>query len=379
MFKYNIEEILNSDPLGLLEDIKPKNPIINEDDRLVNSFYEINVFVDKYKKEPQKSNDIKERQLYARLKSIREDIEKIEILKPYDRHNLLDIEFENIEEIIENDPLGLLDDKEDIFTLKYIPKKREESDFVARRKVCKEFEKYEPLFKKCHQELKEGKRRLAKFNEKYLDDGTFFILKGLMGYLVKKDIKKSKFNKLDGRTYIVFENATESNMLFRSLGKGLYEDGYLVTEPTYKVLDKLKQIKESDTPTGYIYILKSKSEDGRIKSIKNLYKIGFSTTDVKERVKNAQNDPTYLMAPVSIVGIYETYNLNAQKLELLLHRFFGLACLDIDIYDKNNQRHSPREWFIAPLNIIEQAIALIDSGDIINYKYDKNLEMIVPR
>jgi hypothetical protein len=379
MFKYNIEEILNDDPLGLLEDVKPKNPVLNEDDRLANSFEEINAFVDKHKKEPQKSNDIKERKLYARLKSIRDDIKKVEVLKPYDRHNLLNKEFENIEEIVENDPFGLLDYKEDIFTLKHIPKRREESDFVARRKVCKEFEKYEPLFKKCHQELKEGKRRLVKFNEKYLDDGTFFILKGLMGYLVKKNIKKSKFNKLDGRTYIVFENGTESNMLFRSLGKGLYEDGYLVTEPTYKVLDKLKQIKEDDISTGYIYILKSKSEDERIKSIKNLYKIGFSTTDVKERVKNAQNDPTYLMAPVSIVGVYEIYNLNAQKLELLLHRFFGMSCLDIDIYDKNNQRHSPREWFIAPLNIIEQVIGLIDSGEIVNYKYDKDLEMIVPK
>ncbi|NYR27022.1 GIY-YIG nuclease family protein, partial [Escherichia coli] len=84
-------------------------------------------------------------------------------------------------------------------------------------------------------------------------------------------------------------------------------------------------------------------------------------------------------APVSIVTVFECYNMNPQRLEQLLHRFFGSACLNIDIYDDKGRRHVPREWFIAPLEIIEQAIHFVISGDIIHYKYDQNKQIIVNR
>ncbi len=377
-----LSEIFDNDPFGLLE-IKVKPIARTSDDRLVNSFEEINEFIDKHHHEPKRSLiDIQEGQLHSRLKGIREDTQKIEILKTYDRHNLLAIEEEkeinSFDDIFGDDSLGLLADEEDIFTLKHVPKEREKTDFVAKRQVCKNFDEYEPLFKKTQTELKKGKRKLAKFVEHRLKTGTFFILNGLMGYLVKKRVKKGKFSKVDGRIYCVFENGTESNMLFRSLGKGLHKDGYLVSEHEEKVLDGLSQITKEDKESGYIYILKSKSKDKKIKSIPNLYKIGFSKGDVKERIKNAQNEPTYLMAPVSIVSLFQTYNLNAQKLEQLLHRFFGSSCLNIDIFDKEGERHMPREWFVAPLEVIEDVVELIINGKIIDYQYDKDLEMIIP-
>jgi len=66
-------------------------------------------------------------------------------------------------------------------------------------------------------------------------------------------------DKLDSRTRIIFENGTESNMLLRSFGKGLYEDGYFVSDHDDKVLDRLSQIREEDEKSGYIYILESLS------------------------------------------------------------------------------------------------------------------------
>lgn len=75
---------------------------------------------------------------------------------------------------------------------------------------------------------------------------------------------------------------------------------------------------------------------------------------VEERIKNSTEDPTYLMAPVKIISTFECYNLNPQKLEQLLHNFFGESCLNIDIYDKHGKRHTPREWFIAPFEVIEK-------------------------
>lgn len=380
MAEYSLDEILNDDPLDLLGELKQKSKPLDEDDRLSTSFEEINAFVEKNGHEPKKSTNMNERTLYSRLQGIRENPDKIQALKPYDRFSLLqEIEINSIDDILNNDAYGLLGETEDdIFTLKHIPKEREQTDFVAQRKPCKDFSKYEALLKEVQNDLKSGKRKFVRFNEKYFEDGNFFILKGVLAYLEKiQDLKKDKFNKLDSRTRIIFENGTESNMLLRSFGKGLYEDGYFVSEHEDKVLDKLSQIDKEDEKSGYIYVLESLSQDDRIITMKNLYKIGYSTTDVRERIKNAINEPTYLMAPVKIVAVYEAYNINTQKLEQLLHKFFGNSCLNIDIFGADRKRYSPREWFIAPLEVIESAIGLILTGEIVNYRYDADSEQIV--
>jgi len=138
------------------------------------------------------------------------------------------------------------------------------------------------------------------------------------------------------------------------------------------------EVSEDDISSGFIYICKSKSDKEEIKSIADLYKIGFSK-DVDNRIKNAENDPTYLMAPVSLITYFECYNFNSNKLENLLHKFFSESCLDIDIYDNEGAKHKPREWFVAPLHIIEKVIELIINGTIVNYKYDVVNKMIVKK
>ena len=129
-------------------------------------------------------------------------------------------------------------------------------------------------------------------------------------------------------------------------------------------------ITEEDEEAGFIYVLKSRSQEPEIRSIENLYKIGYSKIEVEERIKNAEQEPTYLMAPVSIVTAFQCYNLNPQKLEQLLHNFFGSSCLNIDVFDSKGIRHTPREWFIAPLEVIEKVINLIQTGQIIEYRYN---------
>ena len=381
MVEFSLDEILANDPLGLLNEPKAITKALNEDDRLISSFEEISTFIEQNGHEPQKSTNMQERTLYSRLQGIRKNPEKIKALKSYDRLNILqEIEINSIDDILNNDAFGLLDDENenDIFTLKHISKEREQTDFVAQRRPCRKFDKYEPLFKEVHQDLKKGTRKLSKFNEKFFEEGSFFIIKGVLAYLEKIDNpKKDKFNKLDSRTRIIFENGTESNMLLRSFGKGLYEDGYFVSLQDDRVLDKLSQISEEDTKTGYIYVLESLSADTKIASIKNLYKVGYSTTEVRERIKNAVNEPTYLMAPVKIVSVYETYNMNTKKFEQLIHKFFGKVCLSVDVSGDANKRYTPREWFIVSLDIIEQVIELIITGEIIYYRYDEKSERLI--
>ena len=72
-----------------------------------------------------------------------------------------------------------------------------------------------------------------------------------------------------------------------------------------------------------------------------------------------------------------TYGLNIKKFEQLLHNFFGKTYLDV--FDDNGKRHRPQEWFIVLIEAINQAIEMIISGVIINYRYDQESESIVLR
>src|SRR5690606_13709506 len=179
----------------------------------------------------------------------------------------------------------------------------------------------------------------------------------------------------------IFENGTSSNMLYRSLGKQIQKNGKMITNTYESTENELfvnaNLVEEEDIQTGWIYVLKSKSEHPEIYSIKNLHKIGFSTVQIDERIKNAKNEATYLFADVIKVASYKCYNRNADKLELLLHRFFSEACLSVDIEIIKGTRISPREWFVVPFEEIEKAIELILNEQIVNYKYDRRIEKII--
>lgn len=119
--------------------------------------------------------------------------------------------------------------------------------------------------------------------------------------------------KKDERTSVVFEYGRESNMLYRSLYKSLLTNGKAVSENQGKVKEefarKFSNIICEDEQVGYIYILKSKSDKEKIKSINHLYKIGYSKIIVECRIKNASKEPTYLMADVRVVMAYKCYNM----------------------------------------------------------------------
>ena len=404
-----LDDIFNNDPFGLLN-FKPKNPNTRTaDERLLASFQEINDFVESTGKEPEANLDnISEFQLYSRLKNLKEDETKIGLLKEHDIHNLLPVldtdqvnepqeeykkpkEINSIDDLLSDDSTDILGgDDAGLFDFKHTPKDydRAQADFVARRKPCKDFDKYEPIFQGVQKDLADGKRKLIEFKEDNLREGDFYVHNGVLLLLENVNIEQEeqtfasgKRVRKDGRTKCVFENGTVSNMLYRSLAKILYVNGRVVTQNIDKVnedfIEKFSNITNEDEEVGYIYVLKSKSKDERITSIQNLFKIGYSKTEVEERIKNAEKEPTYLMAPVSIQGAWKCFNMNPQKLEQLLHNFFGNSCLELDVFDEKGKRHTPREWFIAPIEVIEQAIELIINGKIVNYKFDaENMTII---
>jgi len=380
-----LRALIDDDDLGLLK-VKPKQGIgMTEDERMAESFFEIAAFYREHGRAP--DNDmasVQEYKLAVRLASFRSTPEKIKALLDLDEFGLLVPlkQPKSIDDILNDDDLNLLGggEQDSIFNLRNVPKNIEPSDFIANREPCEDFDQFEPLFKQCHADLQSGKRTLHPFySETRIEKGHFFIHRGILAYIEDVGEEKKQRGRKDARLRCIFENGTESSMLLLSLARRLREDGRSVSQHEDRLMDDLKNISAEDSQTGHIYVLKSLSTNPDMASIKDLYKIGFSTVPVAERIKNVKDDPTYLMAPVHVVEAFECFNLNPQKLELLLHKFFGKVCLEVDVFDSAGKRHTPREWFIAPLPIIEETIELIISGEIINYEYDDNAMLIVQR
>lgn len=389
-----LEEIFANDPFGLLN-IKPvSSSARTADERLIASFQAINDFFESNNREPELGGGVQEHMLYSRLKNIREDSNKSESLKPYDTYGLLNFvkkEFNTLDDILDDDTLDLLkSEDESLFEFKHVKsiKDREATDFVARRKPCKDFDKYEKLLQQVQNDLKSGKRTIVEFKQQNLREGSFYIHNGILFVIEKINITKKEHYKPDGtrvredgRTRCIFENGTESNMLKRSIEKLLYDNGWVVSENSddvnQKFIENFNEVTDEDKEVGYIYVASSKSKNPEIERINNLYKIGYSEVEVEKRVKNAAKEPTYLMADVEIVSVFKCYNMDAQVFEGLIHNFFGNSCLNVDVFDAKGQRHSPREWFIAPIDIITDAIHLLISREIIDFRYDPDKKEIV--
>jgi len=377
-----LREMIDDDDLGLLE-VKPKQAYgLSEDERLAESFYEIAEFYRQHRREPSNDlTDVQEYKMAVRLENFRSQSDKVKALAELDEFGLLAPakKPESIEDILIDDDLNLLgvDDGDSIFNLLNVPQSIEMPEYVAQRKPCADFNEFVSLFAQCHADLQSGKRQLTSFShEQQIQKGHFFVLKGVLTYVAQVGEKIKTGGKTNARLHCIFENGTESDMLLRSLARELYKDGRRISEHDDRLMDAFNHITDEDNQTGIIYVLKSLSTNPEIAAIRELYKIGFCTVPVEERIKCAEDDPTYLMAPVHIVETFRCFNLNPQKLELLLHQLFGKVCLEVDVFDRAGKRYTPREWFIAPLAVIEEAIEMIISGDIIGYEYDDELKII---
>ena len=167
-------------------------------------------------------------------------------------------------------------------------------------------------------------------------------------------------------------------MLLRSLTKALRLDGFAISE-TIEAPNGTIQVDSNDIQNGFIYVLRSLSRSPEIASKQNLFKVGYSSGDVTVRVTNAIKEPTYLMSDVDIVLIVRCFNIDVKAFETYIHDFFSNVNLAFEIVDHEGIRHYPREWFVAPLPVIEEAIKLIVDGKGSLYKYDSEMKTIVLR
>ena len=298
----------------------------------------------------------------------------------------MDIDKE-LEEIFDDPLLKLNAEEQSLFDIpqdmrRVIAKKK--PDYVAQHKLCENFQDYKLLFAKVHQELKEGKRSLVKINKTAtLAAGRFYYVGGQMLLLEHiGELKRSSNFLPDARTRCIYENGTESDILLQTLRKSVVGDGYAISElqeETDSHFFSNKDIVSDDNVTGYIYVLSSLSGDPAVKDEKNLYKIGFTTNTVEQRVANAENDPTYLMAPAKIVATYKVVNLNSQKFEDLVHQLLMAVQFQVVVYDEKGIAHQPQEWFIVPLQVVDVIIKKIMDGSIVGYTYNPQMECLEKR
>lgn len=249
-------------------------------------------------------------------------------------------------------------------------KPRKVGDFVSKRSPAKNFAMYQPMFIKVQKEIESKKRAIVPFTATGLKVGNFYIAGGLLCFIDELfEKERNSFGRVDKRLHVVFANGTESYMLFATFAKIMStENGRIVTAPERDPKDF--ELGSKDVQTGIIYILRSASDDETVTRYgKDLYKVGYTSTTVEDRIKNAVNEPTYLCAPVVVMERWRCQNLNARALETFLHRFFGEAQKQIQVHDKGKTQIAT-EWFNVPLSVLEKTVPLIISEDIVNYRYD---------
>lgn len=384
--------------LGVEVEAKRESSRTPREERVIAGFEDIQRFVEQHGRPPQhgENRDIFERLYAVRLDRLRDQEECRTLLVPLDHQGLLaGGEAGSRAFVDELDDDALLaelgvdaEGEDDITDLKHVRSAADKraAEEIAERDLCEDFGRFEPLFEKVRQELDAGIRstRLfvkdAGFLKADIVEGQFFILGGQTAYVSEVGEEfRAPNGENDARLRVIYSNGTESNLLRRSLQRALYKDeaGRRITEPDAGPLFS-NIAEEGDLGSGTIYVLRSKSDQPDITARRDvLHKIGVTSGDVSRRIANARLDPTFLMADVEIVRTYELFNVNRSKLENLIHRIFGSARLELSIKDRFGQPIIPREWFLVPLFVIDEAVQRIQDGTITRYRYNPTSAALV--
>jgi len=255
---------------------------------------------------------------------------------------------------------------------------------IANRTPCTDFDHFKPLFEEAGAGLKVGIWMTKPFvKNASIELGDFFIIGGQIAYVAEMfEGTKTKDGRDNPRLRVIFDNQTESNLLLRSLSRSLYPDG---NTPVGRRLIRKDDgplfgnaTEPDDIETGTIYVLRSLSSHPFVAEHRELiHKIGVTGGKVETRIANAEKDATYLLADVEVVATYKLHNLNRTKLENIFHRLFGAAQLDLTIEDRFGNPVKPREWFLVPLHVIDEAVQRIRDGSITEVVYDPKIARLV--
>lgn len=371
------------------------------EERIIAGFEDIVRFYEEHGRVPEhgEGGDIFERLYAVRLDRLRDLVECRVLLAPLDKHGLLDAAPKTVEpEEMDLDALrvelaGSDEGDNDITKLRHVPSREERraAEEIANRERCPDFEKFEPLFVQVQIDLDAGRRttrrfvRDAGFQKADIREGDFFILGGQTAYVAAVgETFKAPNGETDARLRVIYSNGTESDLLLRSLQRALYKDeaGRRITEPEAGPLFSgvaedapapffADTAEEGEVEHGTIYVLRSKSDHPFVAEHRQvIHKIGVTSGSVEARLSGADKSATYLLADVEVVATYKVFGVNCRQLEGLLHKVFAPALLDLTLQDRFGNPVKPKEWFLLPIGVIDEAVQRIRDGSIVGLRYD---------
>jgi hypothetical protein len=394
MNKFTDEDDALLAELGVEVDAKKAAGRTPREERIIAGFEEIQRFVDEHGGGPRhgEDKDIFERLYAVRLDRMRALGECRTLLEPLDHQGLL----AGAEPLLESDEadldddallaqLGVAEETPDILELRHVRSSAEKqaAEEIAQRDKCEDFGVFKPLFELVQAELKSGVRMARPFELKAeIRPGAFFIVGGQTAYVAEMgELFSNAQGRSDARLRVIFDNGTQSNLLMRSLQRALHKDdaGRRITEPVAGPLFS-GEAGDGDEASGTIYVLRSKSDNPVVAASRDLvHKIGVTNMAVEKRIAGARLQPTFLMADVEIVATFDLFNINRTKLENLIHRIFEPARLEIEIMDRFGNPVRPREWFLVPFHVLDEAVGRIKDGTIAEYVYDPRAARLTRR
>lgn len=366
-------------------------------ERLIAGFEDILRFVETQGHAPRhgEDRDIFERLYAVRLDRLRAMPQARELLSGLDTHGLLAqgasgaaLAPDDLDDEALLSELGVdaLSGEDDITRLRHVMSHadRKAAEEIANRQRCEDFEAFRPLFEEVETGLETGKWVTRPFaRNASIEIGDFFIVAGQIAHVAGVlDAGKTSDGRDNPRLRVIFNNQTESDLLLRSLSRSLYPDG---DTPVGRRVIKVDAgplfgdtMEPDDIESGTIYVLRSRSDHPYVVQHRELiHKIGVTGGKVETRIAGAKDDATYLLADVDIVATYTLARVNRVKLENLFHRIFAPAQLDMTIEDRFGKPVRPREWFLVPLPVIDEAVGRIRDGSITDCVYDPKSARLV--
>ena len=380
--------------LGVVVEPKKAASRTAREERVIAGFEEIQRFFESRGRVPHhgEEGDIFERLLAVRLDSMRAQDDCRALLAPLDHQDLLSHASETASlspDDMDDDALlaelGVEPAVAGVAELRHVRSSAEKraAEEIATRRKCEDFGTFRPLFEQVQKELDAGLRETRPLGiQSDIEPGRFFIVGGQKAYVADMGEEfTQRYGDRDARLRVIFDNGTESNLLRRSLQRALHKDekGRRILETSVGPLfDEVTA--DGDEASGTIYVLRSKADIPFVAENRELvHKIGVTTAKVETRIAGARLDPTFLMAEVEIVATYRLYNIDRTKLEKLIHRIFAPARLDIEIEDRFGNPVVPREWFLVPLDAIDDTVEKVREGTITRYRYDAGSASLVAR
>ena len=385
--------------LGVEVEVKKVAARTPREERIVAGFEDIQRFVEEHGHAPRhgEDRDIFERIYAVRLDRLRGLPECRNLLEPLDHLGLLEAaeapappDAEDIDDEALLAELGVEAETAGITELKHVRSTAEKraAEEIANRTVCEDFNSFKPVFAAVQQEIASGLRETKRFRKDAgflkadIRKGQFFILGGQIAYIAEVGTFFTAPNgHTDARMRVIYANGTESDLLLRSMQRALYKDetSRVVSDPSAGPLFS-GAIEEEDASSGTVYVLRSKSDHPVVAENRDvLHKIGVTGGSVEKRIANASTAPTFLLADVEVVATYELFNINRSRLENIIHRIFDPARLDIEIKDRFGNPVVPREWFLVPLTVVDEAVERIKDGSIKSYVYNPQQARLVEK